>query len=205
MKGPAAGVPFLPFWLAGGRFQLRPVQQMQAGTSLASGFSLSRQRAGQGMLAVANSEYVCTYGRREFTVVDAMTGELLWRKTDVPLHTHLAETAFEVERARKEYGMPVVPWAKKQRLFDARVLAAHCVHVDEGEIRTLREAGAGIAHNPTSNLKLGSGVAPVVKMLEIGAAVGIGTDGTASNNEPKKFRNPSPKRDSGQPVPRRKR
>src|SRR5512140_1746309 len=70
---------------------------------------------------------------------------------DVPLHTHLAETALEVERSRKEFGMPAIPWAKKQRLFDARVLAAHCVHVDEGEIRTLRDAGAGVAHNPTSN------------------------------------------------------
>lgn len=102
---------------------------------------------------------------------------------DVPLHTHLSETAFEVEQSRREHGMPVVPWVKKQRLFDARVLAAHCVHVDEGEIRTLTEAGAGIAHNPTSNLKLGSGVAPVAKMLELGAPVGIGTDGTASNND----------------------
>ena len=102
---------------------------------------------------------------------------------DVPLHTHLAETALEVERARKEYGMPVVPWAKKQRLFDARVLAAHCVHVDEGEIRTLRDAHAGVAHNPTSNLKLGSGVAPVAKMIELGLNVGIGTDGAASNND----------------------
>lgn len=102
---------------------------------------------------------------------------------DVPLHTHLAETAFEVEASRREHGMPVVPWIRKQRLFDARVLAAHCVHVDEGEIRTLSEAGAGIAHNPTSNLKLGSGVAPVAKMLALGAAVGIGTDGTASNND----------------------
>ena len=102
---------------------------------------------------------------------------------DVPLHTHLAETTFEVEQSRQDHGMPVIPWVKKQRLFDARVLAAHCVHVDEGEIRTLQDAGAGIAHNPTSNLKLGSGVAPVVKMLELGAAVGIGTDGTASNND----------------------
>ncbi|HEY0873859.1 MAG TPA: amidohydrolase [Vicinamibacterales bacterium] len=102
---------------------------------------------------------------------------------DVPLHTHLAETSFEVENSRREHGMPVVPWVKKHRLFDARVLAAHCVHVDDGEIRTLKDAGAGIAHNPTSNLKLGSGVAPVVKMLSAGAAVGIGTDGTASNND----------------------
>jgi 5-methylthioadenosine/S-adenosylhomocysteine deaminase len=102
---------------------------------------------------------------------------------DVPLHIHLAETLLETEQSRREYGMPVVPWVRKQRLFDARVLAAHCVHVDEGEIRTLRDAGAGVAHNPTSNLKLGSGIAPVTKMLDLGVAVGIGTDGAASNND----------------------
>src|SRR5688572_13540003 len=102
---------------------------------------------------------------------------------DVPLQTHLAETAFEVDGSRRQHGMPVIPWVKKQRLFDAHVLAAHCVHVDEGEMRTLQDVGAGVAHNPTSNLKLGSGIAPVAKMLELGVAVGIGTDGTASNND----------------------
>jgi 5-methylthioadenosine/S-adenosylhomocysteine deaminase len=102
---------------------------------------------------------------------------------DVPLHIHLAETAQEVEQSRREHGIPVVPWVKKQRLFDAKVLAAHCVHVDEGEMRALKDAGAGVAHNPTSNLKLGSGVAPVAKLLELGVPVGIGTDGTASNND----------------------
>src|SRR5512144_526280 len=102
---------------------------------------------------------------------------------DVPLHTHLAETTFEVEQSRREHGMPVVPWISAHRVFEARVLAAHCVHVDEGEIRALKNAGAGIAHNPTSNLKLGSGIAPVRKMLELGADVGIGTDGAASNND----------------------
>ncbi len=79
--------------------------------------------------------------------------------------------------------MPVVPWVKKQGLFDAKVLAAHCVHVDEGEIRALKNFNAGVAHNPTSNLKLGAGVAPVAKMLELGVDVGIGTDGPASNND----------------------
>jgi 5-methylthioadenosine/S-adenosylhomocysteine deaminase len=102
---------------------------------------------------------------------------------DVPLHTHLAETALEVDASRRQHGMPVIPWIRKQRLFDARVIAAHCVHVDEGEIRTLQDARAGVAHNPTSNLKLGSGIAPVTKMLHLGVAVGIGTDGTASNND----------------------
>jgi 5-methylthioadenosine/S-adenosylhomocysteine deaminase len=101
----------------------------------------------------------------------------------VPLHTHLSETALEVENARKAWGMPVLPYVKKQGLLEAKVLAAHCVHVDEGEIRTLRNARAGVAHNPTSNLKLGSGVAPVMRMLDTGLNVGIGTDGAASNND----------------------
>lgn len=102
---------------------------------------------------------------------------------DVPLHTHIAETALEVENMRRENGMPVVPYVKKQGLFDAKVLAAHCVHIDEGEMRTLLHAGAGVAHNPSSNLKLASGFAPIVKMLEAGLNVGIGTDGPASNND----------------------
>jgi len=102
---------------------------------------------------------------------------------DVPLHTHLSETLLEVENSRREHGMPVVPWVKKQSLLEAKVLAAHCVHMDEGELRTLHNAGAGIAHNPSSNLKLASGVAPVVQMLQVGLNVGIGTDGPASNND----------------------
>ena len=102
---------------------------------------------------------------------------------DVPLHTHIAETALEVENMRRENGMPVVPYIKKQGLLDAKVLAAHCVHIDEGEMRTLLHAGAGVAHNPSSNLKLASGFAPVQKMLEVGLNVGIGTDGAASNND----------------------
>jgi len=107
----------------------------------------------------------------------------LARELDVPLQIHLAETAFEVEQSRREHGTPVIPWVKAQGLFDARVVAAHCVHLDEDELRTLKDAGAGVAHNPTSNLKLGSGIAPVAKMLELGIAVGIGTDGAASNND----------------------
>ena len=102
---------------------------------------------------------------------------------DVPLHTHLAETAFEVDNARKDWGMPVIPYVKKQNLFEAKVLAAHCVHVDSGEINTLKHHGAGVAHNPSSNMKLASGAAPVAEMLKAGLNVGIGTDGPASNND----------------------
>jgi 5-methylthioadenosine/S-adenosylhomocysteine deaminase len=107
----------------------------------------------------------------------------LAKEFDVPLHIHLAETAFEVENMRNENGIPVIPYVKKQGLFEAKVIAAHCVHVDTGEIRTLLHAHAGVSHNPSSNLKLASGFAPVVKMLETGLNVGIGTDGPASNND----------------------
>ena len=102
---------------------------------------------------------------------------------DVPLHIHIAETAREVSENRALHNMPVVPWAKKQNVFDAKVLAAHCVHIDSGEIRTMHNHRVGIAHNPTSNLKLASGIAPVVEMLNAGLNVGIGTDGPASNND----------------------
>jgi len=102
---------------------------------------------------------------------------------DVPLHTHIAETALEVENMRREQGVPVVPYVRRHGLLEAKVLAAHCVHVDEGEMRTLLHHHAGIAHNPSSNLKLASGIAPVKRMLELGINVGIGTDGPASNND----------------------
>ncbi|MHB8133471.1 MAG: amidohydrolase family protein [Anaerolineaceae bacterium] len=102
---------------------------------------------------------------------------------DVPLHIHLAETALEVENCRSEFGMPVIPYVKKQNLFDAKVIAAHCVHIDPGEIRTLKSSNAGVAHNPSSNLKLASGIAPIRQLMELGVNVGIGTDGPASNND----------------------
>ncbi len=102
---------------------------------------------------------------------------------DVPLHIHIAETEQEVKEHRERYGMPVVPWVKKQGVFEAKTIAAHCVHLDEGELRTLQHHNVGVAHNPTSNLKLASGFAPVVQMLDLGLNVGIGTDGPASNND----------------------
>ena len=110
------------------------------------------------------------------------TAELA-KEFDVPLHTHLAETSLEVENIRHEHGIPVIPYVKKQGLFEAKVIAAHCVHIDMGEIRTLHHAGAGVSHNPSSNLKLASGFAPVTRMLDLGLNVGIGTDGSASNND----------------------
>jgi len=102
---------------------------------------------------------------------------------DAPLHIHIAETRQEAEQFRKDYGMPEVLWLKNLGLFKAKTLAAHCVHIDESEIINLLSVGAGILHNPSSNLKLSSGFAPVYQMRAEGLNVGIGTDGAASNND----------------------
>ena len=102
---------------------------------------------------------------------------------DATVHFHVSETADEVVNMRQQSGMPVVPYIKKLGMLDTKLIAAHCVHVDDGEIRTMRRAGTGIAHNPSSNLKLASGFAPTARMMEMGAKVGIGTDGAASNND----------------------
>ena len=102
---------------------------------------------------------------------------------DVPIHIHVAETEQEVQEQLEIHDMAVVPWLDRQGLFEAKVTAHHCVHLEESEMRTLRSRGAGIAHNPSSNLKLSSGFAPVAKMVDLGIPVAIGTDGAASNND----------------------
>lgn len=102
---------------------------------------------------------------------------------DVPLHIHIAETALEQETSLNAYNTTVVPWLDQHNLFNAKVIAAHCVHLQDSEMRTLHQYRAGIAHCPSSNLKLASGVAPVQKMVDLGLHVGIGTDGPASNND----------------------
>ena len=107
----------------------------------------------------------------------------LARGYNVPLHTHVSETALEVENCRAQNTSPVVPWMQKHGLLDTKLLAAHCVHLDKGEMNALKKAGAGIAHCPTSNLKLASGIAQVGEMLQMGLNVGVGTDGPASNND----------------------
>ncbi|MEO8608511.1 MAG: amidohydrolase family protein [Chloroflexota bacterium] len=102
---------------------------------------------------------------------------------DVPILIHIAETKLEVDDSQELYGQPVVPWVQEAGLLDAKVLAAHCVHINPGEMRIMREFNTTVAHCPTSNLKLASGIASVMDMLEAGLTVGIGTDGTASNND----------------------
>jgi 5-methylthioadenosine/S-adenosylhomocysteine deaminase len=107
----------------------------------------------------------------------------LARAYNVPLHTHISETALEVDNCRQLNNMPVVPWNARHGILETKLLAAHCVHLDRGEMYDLKKAGAGVAHCPASNLKLASGLAQVGQMLSMGLNVGVGTDGPASNND----------------------
>lgn len=102
---------------------------------------------------------------------------------DVPLLIHIAETRLELEDSLTQQGQRVVDHVNAVGLLEAKVLAAHCVHVNAAEMATLGAQECSVAHCPTSNLKLASGIAPVTAMLEQGLAVGIGTDGPASNND----------------------
>lgn len=98
------------------------------------------------------------------------------------IHIHLSETRGEFEDIKKQYGKTPVGLMDEIGLFEHRVLAAHCVHLNADDIEILSAKHVGVAHNPESNMKLASGIAPVPEMLAAGIAVAIGTDGASSNN-----------------------
>lgn len=106
----------------------------------------------------------------------------------VPLITHLSETRHELQLVQETYGLSPVRHLQSLGILDGPTIADHVVWVDEQEIQILKEHGVGVVHNPESNMKLASGVAPVEKMLKAGLAVGLGTDGAASNNDLDLFR-----------------
>jgi 5-methylthioadenosine/S-adenosylhomocysteine deaminase len=100
----------------------------------------------------------------------------------VPLIIHIAETLHEVAEIKKTYGRGPVEHLLSMGLLGSHLIADHCVHLEEGDIRRLAKHGVKVVHNPESNMKLASGIAPIPKMLEQGVTVGMGTDGCASNN-----------------------
>ena len=102
----------------------------------------------------------------------------------VPLIIHLAETRDEVQIARKQHGASPVQYLDSIGMWAAApTLAAHAVHVTPADIRVLAKRNVGVSHNPESNMKLASGTAPVPAMRAARIAVGLGTDGAASNND----------------------
>lgn len=104
-------------------------------------------------------------------------------KDNIEIHIHLSETQGEVETCREKHGLSPIAYMEQLGLFTQPTLAAHCVRVDADDIAIIAEHNVRVAHNPRSNLKLASGVAPVPQMLAANITVGLATDGASSNNK----------------------
>jgi len=104
-------------------------------------------------------------------------------KYNVPLIIHLAETENEVLQVEEKYGKRPVEHLRSLNILGPHLIAAHCVHLNMEDIRLLAKNGVKAIHNPESNMKLASGIAPVPEMISNGVIVGLGTDGCASNND----------------------
>ena len=105
----------------------------------------------------------------------------LARRLGLPLHTHLAETVEEDAYCLELYGCRPVEYLEQLGWLGEEVWCAHCVHLSAADVAAFAAAGVGVAHCPTSNLRLGAGVAPVRDLLDAGVRVGLGVDGSASN------------------------
>ncbi len=119
------------------------------------------------------------YTNSEKTLRDSAA---LARRYGAPIVIHVAETKRELEESRREHGLSPVRYLEKIGLLGPDVLAAHCVWVDADDIAVLAAHGVGCVHNPSSNMMLASGVAPVVEMRAAGVRLGLGTDGPAGSN-----------------------
>lgn len=120
-----------------------------------------------------------------FSVTEQLMREAakLARERGVRLHTHLAETLAEDVFCRSRYGCSPTEYADSLGWLGDDVWLAHCVHVEESAAKRFADSGTSVAHCPTSNARLGSGLAPVAALREAGVAVGLGVDGSASNEE----------------------
>lgn len=105
----------------------------------------------------------------------------LARSHGVRLHTHIAETADEDEHCRERFGMRPVEYLDSLDWLGPDVWLAHCVHLSDKDVRRFAETGTGAAHCPSSNGRLGAGIARVSDLLRAGAPVGLGVDGAASS------------------------
>jgi cytosine/adenosine deaminase-related metal-dependent hydrolase len=105
----------------------------------------------------------------------------LARRLGVRLHTHLAETVEEDDYCRELYGCRPVEYLRELGWIDPDVWCAHCVHLNDEDIETFGRGGVGVAHCPTSNMRLGAGIARVRELVDAGVEVGLGVDGSASN------------------------
>ena len=119
-----------------------------------------------------------------YTVADQTLRRVavLAEELDLPIHTHIHETDDEVAESIAQHGCRPLQRLDRLGLVSERLIAVHAVHLSEHEIALLAQRGASVAHCPASNLKLGSGLAPIAKLTAAGVNIAIGTDGAASNN-----------------------
>ena len=122
-----------------------------------------------------HAEYTCTE-----RIAKAFIDEVNGRKGN--LHIHLSETKKEHDECIAKYGKTPTEWFNDLGGFDSSAFAAHCVWLEEKDMEIFRRKNVSVIHNPTSNMKLASGFAPVQKMLDKGINVALGTDGASSNN-----------------------
>jgi 5-methylthioadenosine/S-adenosylhomocysteine deaminase len=106
----------------------------------------------------------------------------LARERGVIVHTHASENSDEIEMVKRDTGRRNIEYLNDVGLAAPNVVLAHCVHIDSSEMEVLSRTGTHVAHCPSSNLKLGSGLAPVFEMLERGISVSLGADGAPCNN-----------------------
>jgi len=106
----------------------------------------------------------------------------LAEKYNIGIHMHVNETRFEVEWAKRNLGKTIVEYLEELGMLKYRFLAVHCVWCTDKEIEIMKNRGISVSHNPESNMKLASGVAPIPKMLKMGINVALATDGAASND-----------------------
>lgn len=126
----------------------------------------------------------CLAPHAPFTVSDATFAQIATYagELEIPVHIHIHETAQEISDSLAQHGVRPLARLEKASLLGPGLIAVHSVHLDANEITLLASHGCSVAHCPTSNLKLASGIAPVAALLKAGVNIGLGTDGAASNN-----------------------
>ena len=122
-----------------------------------------------------HAPYTCDEGFQRAVAAEAL-------RRNLPINIHIAESLAEIDTIREGYGCTPVELLDRTGLLTDTTVAAHCVHLTDGDIEILARRGVSVVTNPVSNLKLANGVAPVPKMLHAGINVALGTDGASSNN-----------------------
>ena len=159
--------------------EFRSAYASDANDYLAKGIALRDKLRDEPLLSF------CLAPHAPFTVSDATFAQIAIYagELDIPVHIHLHETAQEIHDSVTAHGVRPLARLERAGLLGPGLIAVHGVHLDDAEIGLFARHGCSVAHCPSSNLKLASGIAPVAKLLQAGVNIGLGTDGAASNND----------------------